>query len=192
MLQDNVLIPDDFAKYICHIGNVTDMHSITSSRTDSRRKACQKKRDNELFFTAVNPIEEHRFPENARYDLDKARIAVYKNVGKVHQNAVYWCNLNLPHRRGLQFRQTRSHAIVLFDTLPAICTEKVVYMKTEEELYSKVHKSPRIPRIVLKPNPQYQGRHDLPQKRCETICRSARQRERVVRGNPLRYRGLPD
>ena len=27
-LQDNVLLPDDFAKNICHIGNAHDMHSI--------------------------------------------------------------------------------------------------------------------------------------------------------------------
>ena len=30
-LQDNVLLPDDFAEYIYHIGNVHDMHSIIQS-----------------------------------------------------------------------------------------------------------------------------------------------------------------
>ena len=40
------------------------------------------------------------------------------------QKAVYWCTLKLAQRKGLQFFQTRSHAIALFNTLPAVCIEK--------------------------------------------------------------------
>ena len=43
-----------------------------------------------------------------------------------------------PQERGLQIHQTRSHAIVLCNTLPAVCIEKVVCMKTEEEPSQKV------------------------------------------------------
>ena len=32
------------------------------------------------------------------------------------QNTVYWCSLKLAQKRGLQFYQTRSHAIVLYNT----------------------------------------------------------------------------
>ena len=53
----------------------------------------------------------------------------------------------LAHRKGLQFHQTRSHAIALFNTLSAMCTEKAVCMKTKEELYHKVYQSPRLPRV---------------------------------------------
>ena len=52
--------------------------------------------------------------------------------------------------RGLQFYQTRSHAIVLHDTLPAFRIEKTVCMKTKEKLYLKVRSTPRLPRVVLK------------------------------------------
>ena len=108
-LQDNVLIPEDFAEYIYHIGNVTDMHSITNSGPIPGGKSLRKERQC-VFFTAVNTMDEHRFPENARYDLDKARIVADKNEWKVRQNAVNWCNLKLAHKRGLQFYQNRSHA----------------------------------------------------------------------------------
>ena len=84
-----------------------------------------------------------------------------KNTWIIHQNTVCWCNLKLARRRGLQFYQTRSHAIALFNTLFVICVEKVVYMKTGEDLYCKVHQSPMLPRVVLTPNSQY-GRQDLP------------------------------
>ena len=54
--------------------------------------------------------------------------------------------------RGLQFYQTRSHAIVLYSTLPAVCIEKVVCIKAKNALYQKVRLLPRVPRVVLKPN----------------------------------------
>ena len=89
---------------------------------------------------------------------------MFKHDWKFHQDTVYWCNLKLARKRGLQFHQIRSHAIVLFDILPSICIENAVYRKTGEEWYSKINESLRAQRIVLKPNPQFQGRHDLPQK----------------------------
>ena len=50
--------------------------------------------------------------------------------------------------------QTRSHAIVFCNTPPAIGIEEAVCMKTKEELYQKVCQSPRLPRVMLKPNSQ--------------------------------------
>ena len=51
------------------------------------------------------------------------------------------------------FYQTRSHAIVLYDTLPAVCIEKVVCMKAKDVLYQKVRLT-SVPRVVLKSNSQ--------------------------------------
>ena len=99
---------------------------------------------------------------------------MYKN----QQNTVFWCNLKLAQRKGLQFYQTRSHAIALFNTLPAMCIEKVVYMKTGEDLYCKVYQSPRLPRAVFTPN--------LPgsiQPRSKNILRPSKRTMREVRGN---------
>ena len=50
------------------------------------------------------------------------------------------------------FYQTRSHAIVLYDTLPAVCIDKVVCMKTKDELFQKVRSTPRVPRVVIQSN----------------------------------------
>ena len=60
----------------------------------------------------------------------------------------------------MQFYQTRSHAVVLYNTLPAACIEQAVCMKTQEELYAKVRLAPRLPRVVLKSNSQC-GQQDL-------------------------------
>ena len=61
----------------------------------------------------------------------------------------------------MRFHQTRSHAIALCNTVPAICIEKAVYTKTGKGLYGKVHPSPRLPRVGLTPTLQH-GRQDRP------------------------------
>ena len=56
--------------------------------------------------------------------------------------------------KGLHFYQRWSHAVVLYNTLPAACIEKAVCMKTQDELYQKVRLTPRVPRVVVKSNSQ--------------------------------------
>ena len=59
---------------------------------------------------------------------------------KPHQNTVYWCNLKLAQKRGLQFYQTRSHEIVV--------------LRKRYGKYHKVYQSPRVHRITLRLNSQ--------------------------------------
>ena len=131
-LQDKVL-PDDFAENIYHIGNANEMHSIIKSGLIPGGRSLRKDRQS-VFFTAVNPMDARQDLEEVQHDLGKPRIAVYKYTWTSHQNTVYRCNLKLSQRRGLQFHQTRSNALIIFNTLPAIFVEKVLYMKTGEEL----------------------------------------------------------
>ena len=137
----------------------------------------------------------HQNQEGVRYDLDKPRIAVYKNKWRIHQDTVQRCNLKLAQREGLQFCQTRSNAIAFFNTLPAICTEKVVYMKTGEESYCKVYRFPRLPQAVLTPT-LHHGRQELlnPEARTSADHQSERSAkyEESRRGNiDYRIQGLP-
>ena len=112
-----------------------------------------------MYFTTVNSMSVNQHKE-VEYDLTKPRIAAFKNNRKIQQNTVYWCNLRVAQGQGLQFYQTRSNAVILYNTLPAVCIEKVVNMKSGQELCSKMFESPELPqRIVLKPN-LYCGRQD--------------------------------
>ena len=107
--KTNVLIPRGLRRvHLPH--RERDRHALYHQQwTDPGGKRIRKERQC-VFFTAVKPMDEHRFSENARYNLDKARTVADKNEWKVHQNAVYWCNLKLGHKRGLEFYQNRSHA----------------------------------------------------------------------------------
>ena len=100
-----------------------------------------RKNRQSVFFTAVNPIDVQPDRRKVVYDLNKPRIAPYKQTWRSHHNTVFWCNLQLAQRQGFRFYRTRSHAIILFYTQPAFC---IVYMKTGEDLYCKVHQSPKV------------------------------------------------
>ena len=93
-----------------------------------------------MFFTAVNPMFIDHYRERD-YDVTKPRIAVYKHTWKIHQNTVHWCNLRVAQSKGLHFCQTRSNAIILYYTLPAMCIEEVVIGKSGEEVCSKTFQS---------------------------------------------------
>ena len=79
-------------------------------------------------------------------DLSVPRHAQYLHKAwKRHQNAVFWVDINLAIEKELTFYQTRSIAVILFETLPAYCIPKVVKMETGEVFYEKVYMSPRPP-----------------------------------------------
>ena len=93
----------------------------------------------------------HKDPQEL--DLTKPRLASHKQKWKVHQDTVYWVDLQFDQRKGLMFYQTRSNAIILYDTLPTYCISKAIVMKSEEIIYQKVHVSPRPqPNISYKDN----------------------------------------
>ena len=134
-LQDNVLLPDDVAEHIYHVGSSHDTHSIIQSELIPGGKDV-KKETHAVFFTAVNPmfVDQHKEVE---YDLTNPRIAVYKNHWKVHQNTVYGCNWRVAQSKGLQFYQTRSNAIILYNTLSEICIKNVVTGSQETHCATK-------------------------------------------------------
>ena len=91
--------------------------------------------------------KEHKDPNNI--DLEAPRLAWYKQKQwKIHQDTVYWVDIKLSQQKGFKFYQTRSNAIILYDTLPAYCIPKAIMMETGEIIYEKVFASPRtLPKI---------------------------------------------
>ena len=121
-LQENVLIPNNFFEYIYHIGCAVSLHSITNSGLIAGGQNSSRERQT-VFFTAVNPMHKnHNDPQEL--DLTKPRLELYKQMWKRHQDTVYRVDIQLAQRKGLKFYQTRSNAIILNDTLPAIVSRK--------------------------------------------------------------------
>ena len=112
------------------------------------------------FFPVVIPMDNQDGLGETLWDVSQARLAPYKNTWKRFQNTVFWCNLELAQQGGLQFHQTRSNAVILYDTLPAEFIEKAICMKTKDQLYTRESVILR-PCVVLKANSQ-SGAQDLP------------------------------
>ena len=92
-LQDNVLIPNNFFEYIYHIGCAVNLHSITNSGLIAGGQNSSRNTQ-KVFFTAVNPRHKnHQDPKEL--DLTKPRLASYKKEWKVHQDTVYWVDIQL-------------------------------------------------------------------------------------------------
>ena len=106
-----------------------------------------RKGDLRCSLRPVNPkfVVHHKGKD---YDVTKPRIAVYKHSWKILQNTVYWCILRVAQIKGLQFYQTRSNGIILYNTKPAMCIEKVVVRKSREEFHSKTYQSAIAPQRV--------------------------------------------
>ena len=104
-LQDNVLIPDNFFKYIYHIGCAINLHPITNSGLTPGGQILGKERQT-VFFTPVNPMnKEHKDPYEI--DLNAPRLAWYKQrKWKRHQDTVYWVDIQLAQQKGFKFYQT--------------------------------------------------------------------------------------
>ena len=111
-LQDNVLLPKGFTEYIYHVGNANELNSIIRKGLIPGGKSLKRGRQ-AVFSTTVNPMEDVHGMGQTPCDLTKPRIAPYKNIWKRLQNTVFWCKLKLAQERGLQFYQTRTHAVVL-------------------------------------------------------------------------------
>ena len=150
-LQDSVLIPNNFFECIYHIGCAVNLHSFTNSGLIAGGKNSSKDRQT-VFFTAVNRLHEnHQDPKRAWSDQN--HVLHLTSKWKVHQDTVYWVDFQLAQRKRLKFYQTRSNAVILYDTLPAYCVSKAIVIKSEEIIYKKVYVSPRpLPTISYKDN----------------------------------------
>ena len=150
-LQDNVLIPDGFFEYMYHIGCAINLHSLIISGLIPGGQNFEQKKT--VFFTSVDLMnKEHKDPDVI--DLEAPRLAQYMQTAwKKHQNTVYWVDIKLAQKKGLKFYQTRSNAIILYNTLPACCIPEIIMMGTEEIIYERVYASPRPPpKISFKGN----------------------------------------
>ena len=67
-----------------HVGNAHDMLSIIQRGLIPGGKSL-KRHGHSVFFTAVNPMYTYQHQEEVQYDMDKPRMAVYKNTWKFHR-----------------------------------------------------------------------------------------------------------
>ena len=120
--------------------------------------------------------------------LVKSKNRATKILGNTFRIQYFWCNLKLAQQRVLQFYQTRSRSVILYDTLPAEFIETAICMKTKDQLYQRESVIPR-PRVVLEANSQ-SGSQDLPAQDARSSWESQQDAESYgeTRSNTADYR----
>ena len=117
-----------------------------------------RKRGMRCFLTRKSDVR--RSAQRSRVRPDESQNYSVQNHWKIHQNTENCCTCEVAQKKELQFYPTRSNVIILYNTSPAICNEKVVYMKSSEALCNQVFQCSRLPqKAELKPN-LYHGRQD--------------------------------
>ena len=92
-----------------------------------------------MFFTPLDPDGDEAEEE---FNNDSSRLRKVHFYSKwPHQDGVYWIHLVRAQQKGLQFLQTKSRAIVLYDSVPADCIKKVVSLQGDRTLYQRVSAS---------------------------------------------------
>ena len=96
-LQDDVLIPNNFFEYFCHIGCAINLHSTNSGLIPGGQNLSKEKQ--RVFFTAVNPMnKEHKDPNNI--DLEAPRLAcTSRKSGKCTKTRCIGSTKNLLNRK---------------------------------------------------------------------------------------------
>ena len=90
-LQDNVVIPDGFFKYIYHVRCAINLHSIINSGLIPGGQNLSNRQT--VFFLPVDPMDkEHKDPDTI--DLGAPPLAqCMLKAWKKHQNTVYWVDI---------------------------------------------------------------------------------------------------
>ena len=133
-LQDNVVIPDGFFKYIYHVGCAINLHSIINSRLRYWEDKIWATGRRYSFCLWIPMDKEHKHLDTI--DLRAPRHAQYMHGRNIKTRCVGSTSILLK-RKGLKFCQMRSNAVILHDCIP-----KVVRTETGEVIYEKVYASP--------------------------------------------------
>ena len=88
-------------------------------RIDTRRTNFKLGKTDGIFLLVDPENKEHKDPETIDLEAPRLTRSMHK-AWKKRQNTVYWFDIKLALNKGLKFYQTRSTAIILYNTLPAL------------------------------------------------------------------------
>ena len=149
------------------------MHSIIQGVLIPGGRSLKRDRQSVFFHSREPDVRQSRSGKKVQYNLDKPRITVYKIAWRIHRNTVYWCNLKIAQRKGLQFYQNTVARTRSF--LPAICIEK---SGLYEDWQGFLLQSTPIPKVTASRH----GRHDPSNLEAGKIRRPSKRTERQVQG----------
>ena len=135
------------------------------------------------FFTPLNPFGGDSDEEGPRDDYTVPQQMHYHSQRKRNPDAVYWIKLSSAQDQGLQFWQTKSHAIIVHSPVPAECICRVICQSGDRILFERLSTSRPAPKVTQKSNWHSQQQQQQQQSICDDVTSTRRLvRTRDVRG----------
>ena len=142
-LQDNVLIPNGFFEYICHIGCGINLHSIVNSGLIPGGSNLSKRQT--VFFTSVDPMNKDiKIPMSLTW-MHRVLFGTSRKYGRNIKTQCIGLTSNLLKRKDLSSIKRDRTQSSFYDTLPAYCIPKAIMMGSGEVIYEKGYEAPRLP-----------------------------------------------
>ena len=145
-LMGHVAIPIEWKEFLFHRGYSFN----TNPRYGTHRSGKESKEGRQtVFFTPLDPWRDET-EEEFDSDLFKSRTVHYQSKWKYSQDVVYLIHVTKTQEKTLTFCKTRSHVIIVHDSVSADCIEKMVSENGETILQQRLSTSRSAPRIILK------------------------------------------
>ena len=109
-LELNVAIPLRWKDYH-HVGSTSTVNSLQAGLIAGGKDA---EEGQTVFFTILDPVG----AETTMISESQEKYTTRTSGTNISQDAVYWVTLEKAQDKGLQFWQTRSHTIILSDSVP--------------------------------------------------------------------------
>ena len=113
-------------------------------------------------------LEDDPEGERPSDDLTKPRKELFRSKWKHSQDAVSWVNSARAEDKALQFWQTRSNAIVVYNSVLADCIYKVLSQKGKRVSFERLSTPRSAPTFVLKSSWQKQQQQQQQQDTSES------------------------
>ena len=119
-------------------------------QASSQVEGTDKTGDKAVFLATLDPFGDEA-EEESNNDFSRARKVYHNSEWKPHQDAVYWIHLAKAQEKGLHFFWlARSHAMILYDSVPTDCIEKEVHQGGDNTLNQRLSTPRPAPKTVLK------------------------------------------
>ena len=112
VLEDNVLLPMNFTKYVCHVGHGNELRSIVHNGLMPGRFITKTGRY-AVFFTVVDPMDDEQGSRETFCDSSEARISRHTKILGIifkiqYVGTIYYYPLN---KEDFDFTQTRCEEV---------------------------------------------------------------------------------
>ena len=145
------LIPYNWKEYVFH----RDLHGVPNLFFVSGQIPGGKESDKArqgVFFTLLDPFG-NKPDEEKPHDDYTVPQKVHKNCKtfwKHNQHAVSWMILSRAQDQGLHFWQTKSFAIITYDTVPGDCSYRVISQNGDRVSFERLATPRPAPKVTLK------------------------------------------